>query len=347
MVRGVNALPSAKASTARPRFGVTHVEVRGFRSARDVAFSPGSLCVLVGEADAGKSNLLAAIRAVLDPAAAPLTAADVHEGGDGDVSIRVRLADGNEATLEGTPLKTTITRAATAPPVLFLPAAERAGGCSRRARTGGAHRRPESSSSCSPGRARRRRRTPSRGPRRGRVLLLERSRRAPPPDRGTGALSPPAGAAAHLPRSARAHPRREPGHLHDALARVPQRRPAGRARLRRPLARHGYARPPAGAGVGGRGLSRDDRVRHRPQRALPRPRGRPRRGPDREARAAVRVLGARVRRRPGGDLDRRVRRQAESAPCSRGSVARPASPSSSCTTATGRRAAGSSRPSRR
>ena len=75
----MNALPSRKATTARPRFGVTHVEVRGFRSARDVAFSPGPLCVLVGEADAGKSNLLAAIRAVLDPAAAPLTAADVHE----------------------------------------------------------------------------------------------------------------------------------------------------------------------------------------------------------------------------------------------------------------------------
>lgn len=128
MVRGVNALPSVKASTARTRFGVTRVEVRGFRSARDVAFSPGSLCVLVGEAEAGKSNLLAAIRAVLDPAAAPLTATDVHEDGDGDVSIRVRLADGNEATLEGTPLRTTITRAATAPPVLFLPAAARAGG---------------------------------------------------------------------------------------------------------------------------------------------------------------------------------------------------------------------------
>ena len=65
-------------------------------------------------------------------------------------------------------------------------------------------------------------------------------------------------------RSARAHPRREPGHLHDALARVPQRRAAGRARPRRPLARHGYARPPAGAGVGGRGLSCNDRVRTLP-----------------------------------------------------------------------------------
>ena len=76
----MDALPSVKPARTHASFGVTRVEVSGFRSARDVAFSPGPLCALVGEADAGKSNLLAAIRAVLDPAAAPLTIADMTVG---------------------------------------------------------------------------------------------------------------------------------------------------------------------------------------------------------------------------------------------------------------------------
>ncbi len=116
-----------KPARVRARVGVTRVEVSGFRSARDVAFSPAPLCALVGEANAGKSNLLAAIRAVLDPAAAPLTATDMTAGGEGEVSIRVRLADGSEATLKGSPGRTAVTGDATAPPTLFLPAEERAG----------------------------------------------------------------------------------------------------------------------------------------------------------------------------------------------------------------------------
>jgi hypothetical protein len=101
--------------------------VRGFRTARDVFFSPGPLCALVGEADAGKSNLLAAIRAVLDPAAAPLIPADVAEGGDGQISIRVELADGGEASLQGRPGRTDASEQNVAPPVLFLPAEARGG----------------------------------------------------------------------------------------------------------------------------------------------------------------------------------------------------------------------------
>jgi hypothetical protein len=112
---------------ARGSFGVARVEVSGFRSAREVAFSPGPLCALVGEANAGKSNLLAAIRAVLDPAAPPLTVADMAEGGDGTVSIRVTLADGSEAALEGSPGRIAVTGTGNAPPTLFLPAEERAG----------------------------------------------------------------------------------------------------------------------------------------------------------------------------------------------------------------------------
>jgi len=101
--------------------------VSGFRSAREVAFSPGPLCALVGEANAGKSNLLAAIRAALDPAAAPLTHADMTEGGEGQVSIRVRLADGRTVALQGSPGRNAVTGGANAPPTLFLPAEERAG----------------------------------------------------------------------------------------------------------------------------------------------------------------------------------------------------------------------------
>jgi hypothetical protein len=118
---------SVKPARARSRFGITEVEVRGFRTAREVSLSPGPLCALVGEADAGKSNLLAAIRAVLDPSAAPVTAADAAEGGDGQISIRVKLAGGGELALEGSPSRNAVTGGAAAPPVLFLPAEARSG----------------------------------------------------------------------------------------------------------------------------------------------------------------------------------------------------------------------------
>jgi AAA domain, putative AbiEii toxin, Type IV TA system len=109
------------------RFGITGIRVSGFRTARDVTFSPGPLCALVGEADAGKSNLLAAIRAVLDPAAAPVTAADTADGGGGSISIRVELADGGEASLERAPgHDALIEREGTQPSLLLLPAAARA-----------------------------------------------------------------------------------------------------------------------------------------------------------------------------------------------------------------------------
>jgi hypothetical protein len=107
--------------------GIAEVEVRGFRSAREVSFSPGAMCALVGEANAGKSNLLAAIRSVLDPVGAPLGAGDAAEGGDGRISIRVRLAAGGEVALEGTTEEHTLARPAETPSVLFLPAEARAG----------------------------------------------------------------------------------------------------------------------------------------------------------------------------------------------------------------------------
>jgi predicted ATP-dependent endonuclease of OLD family len=109
-----------------PSFGIAGVEVKGFRSLREVAFSPGPMCALVGEASVGKSNLLAAIRAVLDPAGAPLAPSDPTEGADGEVSIRLALADGSEATLEGTPKRHEFTGPAVVPAVLFLSADARA-----------------------------------------------------------------------------------------------------------------------------------------------------------------------------------------------------------------------------
>jgi hypothetical protein len=79
----------ASEGVAAGGFGIATVDVRGFRSALEVSFAPGPLCALVGEANVGKSNLLAAIRTALDPAGAPLTAGDATAGGDGSISIRV------------------------------------------------------------------------------------------------------------------------------------------------------------------------------------------------------------------------------------------------------------------
>jgi len=119
---------SARPVSKHQRFGVTEVEVKGFRSAREVSFSPGPMCALVGESNAGKSNLLAAIHAALDPTAAPLTAGDAAEDGEGPLSIRVRLAGGGEAALEGTPARHAALGPGVLPPVLFLHAGARADG---------------------------------------------------------------------------------------------------------------------------------------------------------------------------------------------------------------------------
>ena len=60
------------------RFGIERLRVRGFRSVRDATLRPRAVCALVGEANAGKSNLLAAVRALLDPVAPALAADDVQ-----------------------------------------------------------------------------------------------------------------------------------------------------------------------------------------------------------------------------------------------------------------------------
>ena len=124
----MDALPSVNPARPRASFGVTRVEVSGFRSAREVAFSPAPLCALVGEANAGKSNLLAAIRAVLDPAAALLSPADAPEGGDVEAAIRITLAaGGGVAALTGRLGSHAVIGPTACTPVLFLPASARAG----------------------------------------------------------------------------------------------------------------------------------------------------------------------------------------------------------------------------
>lgn len=105
---------------------LTEVRVLGYRSLVDVTIRPGPVTALVGEAKAGKSNLLAAMRALLDPGAPPPAAADLSAGGEGRLHLEGVLAGGGSAVLSGTPPRFDVEREA-APPVVFLPAALRSG----------------------------------------------------------------------------------------------------------------------------------------------------------------------------------------------------------------------------
>jgi len=55
------------------------IRVVNFRSARRAVLRPGPVCGFIGEPGAGKSNLLFALRALLDPGF-DLSTADVTEG---------------------------------------------------------------------------------------------------------------------------------------------------------------------------------------------------------------------------------------------------------------------------
>ena len=107
--------------------GLERVHVRGFRSARDVAFAPGSLCALVGEANAGKSNLLAAIRALLDPGAPPLRGDDASVGGNGTIRVEATLDGGRSLVLDAFPPREPRIDREGAPSVLVVPSALRGG----------------------------------------------------------------------------------------------------------------------------------------------------------------------------------------------------------------------------
>jgi AAA ATPase domain len=108
-------------------FGLTGVHIHGFRSLKDTSFRPGTISAIVGEPSTGKSNLLTAIWALLDPAAAPLTAADVAEDDHGRIRITGELADGSTISVEGEPPGEPTAEGTSRPPALFFPAGLRDG----------------------------------------------------------------------------------------------------------------------------------------------------------------------------------------------------------------------------
>jgi hypothetical protein len=118
---GALASGDTEGAPGRGGFGLELLRVRGFRSALDVSLAPGRLCALVGEANAGKSNLLLAIRALLDPATATLGAEDASLGGDGQIVIDASLAGGGELSLACRPPGPPRVSGGQAPAVAFLP----------------------------------------------------------------------------------------------------------------------------------------------------------------------------------------------------------------------------------
>ena len=106
-------------------FGLTGVHVRGFRSLKDTSFRPGAISAIVGEQSVGKSNLLTAIWALLDPDAAPLEADDVPEDDPAaTASIRIvgELADGSTISVSDAPSDRPPSDGTARPPALFFPA---------------------------------------------------------------------------------------------------------------------------------------------------------------------------------------------------------------------------------
>ena len=98
-----------------------NVSIQGYRSARDLAFEPGSVCAFVGEASSGKSTVLTAIWTLLEAAAPPPTIDDVSQGTSGRIHLEAELERGS-IFLDARPPDTLNLNRAGAPPVLFLPA---------------------------------------------------------------------------------------------------------------------------------------------------------------------------------------------------------------------------------
>jgi hypothetical protein len=121
---------------------LSRVRVRGFRSLIDVTLRAGAVTALVGEAKTGKSNLLAAIRALMDPRAPQPTSSDVCVEGAGLSHLDGELADGRRASLSGAPPRFVATREGV-PPVLVLLRRSGAAACRRLGcrREAGRHRR--------------------------------------------------------------------------------------------------------------------------------------------------------------------------------------------------------------
>ena len=121
------------------------VSIHGYRAARELELSPGSVCALVGEASSGKSTVLTAIWTLLEAAAPPPTIDDVARDGEwleaspakpatpdrktgppkaprgGRIRLEADVAKGT-IFLDARPPDTLNLNRAGAPPVLFLPA---------------------------------------------------------------------------------------------------------------------------------------------------------------------------------------------------------------------------------
>jgi hypothetical protein len=76
---------------------LSEIRVTNFRSARRLALQPGPICAFIGEPGAGKSNVLLALRALLDRSF-DLSASDVTSG-QRELSIEATLANGGTISL--------------------------------------------------------------------------------------------------------------------------------------------------------------------------------------------------------------------------------------------------------
>ena len=170
----------------RAGFGVREVRIRGFRSARSVGFSPGPVCALVGGPSVGKSNVLAAVWMLLHRTR-PTRRRRPPRRGRQAIRLSATLAGGDEIVLEASP-PGPAARARPALPVVFLPASERSGRLVARAARGGVPGRRRRAVVGRPGR---------RAGRGGRGALRARRERPRAADRGAGAV--PAAAVAALP----------------------------------------------------------------------------------------------------------------------------------------------------
>jgi predicted ATPase len=95
---------------------LSEIRVVNFRSARRLVLRPGPVCAFIGEPGAGKSNLLFALRALLDPSY-DLSTADVTVG-ERAISIEATLAGGATVSLSDR---------TGGPPIVHFPAALRGG----------------------------------------------------------------------------------------------------------------------------------------------------------------------------------------------------------------------------
>jgi len=102
---------------------IVQLHVAGFRSVVDATLAPGRLCALVGEVQVGKSNLLAAVNTLLDEFAV-LEPTDASTLAESPILIEATLETGERLALEASDFA--VSRTGEPPPVLYLPATERA-----------------------------------------------------------------------------------------------------------------------------------------------------------------------------------------------------------------------------